>query len=172
MQDDTTILKKINRRVIYIIILIVLVISGVSFMIIKPYLHAPSSQTQDGLTEYSVAFNDALNLHVFVADTDQERSQGLSVFESLQEHQAMLFMFDTPGLYPFWMKDMKFPIDMIWVDQYGKIVYIYQNAQPADFPDVYQPQTKAQYVIEFVAGFSDTHGLSIGSDVSHILVQP
>ncbi|MDP3725202.1 MAG: DUF192 domain-containing protein, partial [Nanoarchaeota archaeon] len=60
-----------------------------------------------------------------VADTEEERARGLSGRDSLDEMRGMLFLFDSPAGGPevqsFWMKDMKFPIDIIWVRKGGVI---------------------------------------------------
>ena len=61
------------------------------------------------------------------------RLKGLSIKNTLNESEGMLFPFDTPGEYSFWMKDMKFPIDIIWIDSNYKIVYIEKNLQPCAF---------------------------------------
>ena len=53
--------------------------------------------------------------------------QGLAVKNQLKENEAMLFVFEKPGKHSFWMKDMKFPIDIIWLDSTGKIVHIEEN---------------------------------------------
>ena len=64
---------------------------------------------------------DLTSLRLEVADTDASRTLGLSGRDSLDSGAGMLFTFDAPGIYPFWMKDMKFPLDMVWIDS-GKVV--------------------------------------------------
>ena len=65
-----------------------------------------------------------------VADTDASRQQGLMFRENLPEGQGMLFVFGTEGRYGFWMKNMKFPIDIIWIDQEKKIVDMKLDLSP------------------------------------------
>lgn len=55
---------------------------------------------------------------VAIADTDEKRTKGLSGRDNLAQDQGMLFLFDKPGNYPFWMKDMRFPIDIIFFARY------------------------------------------------------
>ena len=80
----------------------------------------------------------------------------------------MLFVFDHDDRYRFWMKDMKFPIDIIWLDRRDRIVTIHENVSPcpADPCPVYTPPANARYVLEVSAGFSRAHDLKPGVRVS------
>jgi len=88
-------------------------------------------------------------------------AQGLSGRKSLGENQGMLFIFPTEGIYPFWMKDMLFAIDIIWMDKNYNIVYVKENAQPCTLFNcpVYKPNKPAQYVLEVEAGWARLHGV-------------
>lgn len=102
-----------------------------------------------------------------VVDTPEERRQGLGGREALETDQAMVFLFDEPGEYGFWMKGMLFPIDIIWVED-GEVVFIKENAKnlPLDVPDkalpVYTPDTPASMVIEVPAGDVEEYGIEVG----------
>ena len=74
----------------------------------------------------------------------------------------MLFIFEKPGKYYFWMKDMNFPIDMIWIGEDMRVIYIKKNAQPESFPKTYGPDIDSKYVLEVVAGFSEKNNLKEG----------
>lgn len=102
---------------------------------------------------------------VEIADTPTTRTQGLSGRATLAENTGMLFIFDRDDYYNFWMKDMRFPLDMIWFDDNWRIVDITANALPQDFPKTYQPRAPARYVLEVNAGFSATHHLTINDQV-------
>ncbi len=56
--------------------------------------------------------------NVMLAKTDAERIKGLSGRDKLGTNEGMLFVFKDPGIYPFWMKNMKFPIDIIYINKY------------------------------------------------------
>ena len=77
----------------------------------------------------------------------------------------MLFIFPEPGIYKFWMKDMNFPIDIIWLDETYHVVYVKKNADPKLYPETYQSGSPAVWVIETVAGFTDLHNVRIGDYV-------
>ncbi|MGB3921718.1 MAG: DUF192 domain-containing protein [Minisyncoccia bacterium] len=102
---------------------------------------------------------------VEIADTDLERSQGLSGREGLLPNHGMLFVFDAPGYHAFWMKDMKFPIDIIWINADSKVVWIEKNLSPETYPNLFRPKEPAKYVLEVPAGFAEEHGVVIGSVV-------
>src|SRR3989338_8783915 len=70
------------------------------------------------------------NVEVEVADTQEEQELGLSGRKNLKENEGILFVFDAPGKYGFWMKDMNFSIDMIWLAEDAKVIYIKKDARP------------------------------------------
>lgn len=102
---------------------------------------------------------------VEIAKTDVERGRGLSGRSSLPENAGMLFVFDAPGLYGFWMYGMHFSIDIIWISEEGRVVYIVEKAPPCQ-PDatceVFRPQEEAKYVLEVNAGVCEKLGLKVG----------
>ena len=100
-----------------------------------------------------------------VADTDFLRERGLSYRTSLAPQTGMLFVFDTPRVSRFWMKDMNFPIDIIWLSEDLKVVYIKKDARPEFFPETYEPKENAKYVLEVVSGFSGKNNLKEGDKV-------
>jgi len=105
-------------------------------------------------------------LKVEIANTPPARQQGLSDRPALDQNQGLLFIFDEPGLYSFWMKDMNFPLDIIWFDEKQKIVDLVLNAAPEEaIPQkVYQPSNQAQYALEVAAGFAEKYNLKSGDE--------
>ena len=100
-----------------------------------------------------------------IVDTIESRTLGLSGRTSMVEKEGMLFVFDEAGNYPFWMKDMLFSIDIIWLDANKKIVFIKENATPESFPETWGGEVKAKYVLEVISGFVKKHKLKIGDKV-------
>lgn len=103
-----------------------------------------------------------------VADTKSTREQGLSGRTSLKDNEGMLFVFDTPGRYGFWMKDMLFSLDLIWINQEGIVVEVERNAPKDSYPKTYMNASPANYVLEVNAGMAEEQGLFIGSKVKII----
>lgn len=100
------------------------------------------------------------------ARTQAEQEKGLSDRTSLPKNHAMVFAFDRPAIQCFWMKDMNFPIDMIWLDTNKTIVHIEQNIQPNTYPHAFCPHSPAKYVIEVNANISAEAGIKVGDHVS------
>lgn len=105
-------------------------------------------------------------IQVETADTPQARERGLSGRSALLENQGMLFVFSEDGIHSFWMKDMNFPIDILWISASREIVYIKENASPDDYPATYAPDKEARYVLEVAAGFVEKYGVRIGDRIS------
>lgn len=101
-------------------------------------------------------------IEVELAVTTEEHQKGLSIYNSLEPTKGMLFVFETPGKYSFWMQGMKFPIDIIWISEDMKIVYIKKNADHTKPFDQFGPSADAKYVLELVSGFTDTHNVKEG----------
>jgi uncharacterized membrane protein (UPF0127 family) len=74
----------------------------------------------------------------------------------------MLFVFDRPERYCFWMKDMKFHLDILWLDNSKRIVSIERNMSPRSYPETACPQEAARYVFEVNAGLSRQAGVDVG----------
>ncbi|MDD5096510.1 MAG: DUF192 domain-containing protein [Candidatus ainarchaeum sp.] len=103
-------------------------------------------------------------VHVEIADDFQELEEGLMFRESLPEDEGMLFVFPRPGNYAFWMKDTLVPLDAIYMDENSTVVGIVQM-EPciADPCPAYAPDSEALYVLEVNKGFSERHGIELGS---------
>ena len=98
-----------------------------------------------------------------IAKTPKEVARGLSGRDSLGETNGMLFYLGSRRNATFWMKDMKFPIDIIWIDK-GTIVYIVENAPVPTQNNIpaYTPDKLATHVLEVNAGFVSEHSIKIG----------
>lgn len=95
---------------------------------------------------------------VSVADTPEERRQGLSGTEQLPEFVGKLFIFDEDERHGIWMKDMNYAIDILWFSADRQIVHIEENVQPDTYTDsrtIFRSPEPARYVLEVVAGTVD-----------------
>lgn len=106
-----------------------------------------------------------------VADTDAERVRGLSGRASLGQNEGLLFVFEKPGFYGIWMKDMNFPIDIVWIDKDKKITHIEKNVSPRTYPKVFYAQKDNLailnlFVLELPVGFLAKNNIQIGDFVA------
>jgi uncharacterized membrane protein (UPF0127 family) len=107
-----------------------------------------------------------VELQASVAETIAQREQGLSSTPYLPAGVVKLFIFDESWPYSFWMKDMLYPIDIIWLDDEKMIVHIEHRVTPDTYPQSFTPPTAATYVIETNAGFAKAQGLATGTKAS------
>jgi len=134
----------------------------------------PREQVEEGKTRIRAK---TLDVTAEIAASDKEKKKGLSDRESLPISEGMFFVYDKMANYTFWMKDVQFPIDIIWIDKDKKIVYIAHNAQPErdkndDELKRYKPSAEAQYILEINAGLAAANGLEIGDQVDFVLQTP
>jgi uncharacterized protein len=102
-----------------------------------------------------------------VATSAAARAHGLSDTTELPADITKLFIFETSSRWGFWMKDMNYAIDMIWLDDLGKVVYVVASATPESYPGTtFVPPTVARYVLETVPGFAYAHGIATGTQVT------
>lgn len=104
-------------------------------------------------------------IRVSVADTESARRQGLSGRGGLEADEGMLFVFPEDGKYAFWMNDMSFSIDILWLSADGTVVYMAQNVSPDTYPRSFAPDRPARYVLELPAGYVKAYTVSTGDIV-------
>jgi uncharacterized membrane protein (UPF0127 family) len=100
-----------------------------------------------------------------IAKTDQQKTTGLSDRSCIGVDQGMLFVFDKPDSYSFWMKDMKFPIDIIWVSETNTVNKVKANASPSTYPDNFTNTEPAKYVLEIQADRSRQLNIAQGTQL-------
>lgn len=113
-----------------------------------------------------------------VADTEAERVRGLGGRKKLGANGGVLFVFPRADYHGIWMKDMMFPIDIIWLEDATpssspfergrgegglRVADIKEHVRPETFPEVFYPKVKARYVLEVHAGVAQENGLAVGS---------
>lgn len=120
---------------------------------------APAS----GFTPTATVRLDEHTVKVAVASTPLLQARGLSGVTELKRDEGMLFIFAAPDRYGFWMKDMRFPIDIVWFDENGVAVDFAQNVAPNSFPNVLRPSAPARFVLELPAGSVVRYGVVPGA---------
>lgn len=147
-----------------IIIVILVIVLGAAFYFTRQYIqNNPGGFFGRG---NSITINEQ-KIDLLFAKTQEERETGLSGRESLGENQGMLFTFDRPGFYSFWMQDMKFPIDIIFING-DKVVTIYENVPPpaaGETLTIYKPEEPADKVLELNANKAQELKLQKGATI-------
>lgn len=135
---------KLNFRKICIWTLVSIGIVSAAFVFSALFYNKKSTHIATGSSiEYK-----GHSIQVTLAETDTAREQGLSGTTTLQPNTGMFFIFQKPGNYGFWMKDMTYSLDIVWIDADFRIVHIEENVTPATYPTVFYPNTSTQYVLE------------------------
>jgi len=106
-------------------------------------------------------------LQVELMVSDEDRAMGLMFRPSLAPDRGMLFLFETPEFHGIWMKNCKFPIDIVWLDETKRVVHLAEKVPPcrADPCPVYEPLRKASWVVELNAGQARREGAVVGATV-------
>lgn len=90
---------------------------------------------------------------VIVADNTVTREKGLSGVESLKANEGLLMVFESDDYHGIWMKNMKIPIDILWLDSGKKVIHTVKDASPSlSTGTVFTPKKPARYVVELPAG--------------------
>lgn len=133
------------------IILIIISINKINTNHVKPYIVI-----------------DGKSFKVEIATTDAQKEKGLAKYKKIPDDFAMEFPFEKAGLYSFWMKDMKFSIDIIYVNK-NKIVQIFQNVpypKSGNWPLViYKSNVLADTVFEINGGLSQKYNFKKGDNI-------
>jgi len=113
-------------------------------------------------------------LQVEVMVKDEDRAMGLMFRPSLPRDRGMLFVFETEDFHGIWMKNCRFPIDILWLDPERKIVHVAEAVPPckADPCPVYNPLRRAAYVVELNAGQARREKAVVGAPVAFTLPEP
>lgn len=105
--------------------------------------------------------------HAEVADTEELRQLGLTQQTMMRDDQALLMVYDYDDVWPIQTKDMKFPIDIVWIGQNKKVMYVAKNARPSS-NSVYRPGGKSRYVLQLPAGSTTKYSVSVGKQAEFV----
>ena len=160
---------KIQQSFFFNTVVLLFLLSNVSCLheVFMDYGQKVYALNADNVSSSSVKIKDLI-VYVDLAKTPEQQAKGLSIKNTLNENEGMLFIFDTPKEYSFWMKDMKFPIDIMWIGSDNKIVYIEKNLQPCAFflfCTSYSPHANSKYVLEVPSNYTAKNSIVIGDRV-------
>ena len=151
-----------KKRVSFLIVIVFLIIIGIFLNSQNIFLRKADG---NNIKYVKIA---GQTVKVDLALTPKEQEQGLSGRIMLSSNQGMLFIFQKPSINYFWMKDMNFPIDMIWIDNNFRVIYIKKDVPPSTYPSSFGPGVDNSYVLEVSDGFSEKNNLKEGDIVEFL----
>jgi hypothetical protein len=146
-----------------------------SFLLIS--CNSSSEKSSEELSTEEITFTKEGELHIYKADnttealdiefaeTDYETATGLMYRDAMDENQGMLFIFSTPSVHSFYMKNTEFPLDILYITADQKIATIAANAEPFNEKSL-SSEVPIQYVLEINGGIAEKWNVKVGDSVS------
>ena len=165
------VMNKKNRILIWQVFFLVVVAS----IIVVAYLPVPVKEALSPIVNASRNITVSVDtstieiiapggiIRAEVANTPSLKEQGLSGRVSMDADRGMLFVFAKPSIYGFWMKDMNYPLDMVWMDADHQVISVSNDVATSTYPNAIFPASKIQYVLELNAGTSQNFGIATGT---------
>jgi len=148
----------VNKKIIIVSFISIVAVLFI-FLDIHPF------QRQENQT--NVVEIGSTEIPVEVVKRTEDLEQGLSGRESLNENKGMLFVLPERKIASFWMKDMKFPIDIVWISSDKKVVKVEANVSPSTYPMLFKNDNElAQYVLELQAIRAKDLNIELGTPVN------
>jgi len=115
-----------------------------------------------------IDFGNGTEIIATIAESSEDRSKGLMYKKALDDNTGMLFIFEKEGFYSFWMKNVMFPLDILWFDEELDIIHITEDIPPCNSEtcEVYVSPNPSKYVLEVNSNFVRNHNINIGDRVS------
>lgn len=101
-----------------------------------------------------------------IADTPEEREEGLSGRDTLPEDQGMIFVFETADQQCFWMKDTRIALDMLWFDANYRLIHRVMGVTPDTYPTSFCSPRPAKYVVELPGGTAEILNIKLDDELS------
>lgn len=149
-----------------LIAIFIILIGGGAYL----YVSSLPDPTIEDMPKVNATINEQ-SFTLYAPDTPEGLQKGLAIFDELAPNEGMIFRGLPVGIQSFWMKDMKFNIDIIWVNKDNEIIHIVYDASKDSYPSRFEnPSTRpSSYVIELTAGTAEKYSIIPGSKVT---IQP
>jgi uncharacterized membrane protein (UPF0127 family) len=122
----------------------------------------------DGQLDFFGEKNDTIiSIFIEIAEDDYSREKGLMYRRNIPDTVGMLFVFPEEDYHSFWMKNTPSPLDILYVDGFGKIVRIYENTEPYSEESIPSGEL-AQYVVEVKGGFCSVHHITTNHRIEFV----
>jgi uncharacterized membrane protein (UPF0127 family) len=131
---------------------------------IKLYQSNPANCKSSYRHDTTVKISDK-QINTEVVKSDSEKETGLAGRSCIGANEGMLFVFKELGKYDFWMKGMKFPIDVVWLNENKQVIKVAPNISPATYPKTFSSDMPSLYVLELPAGKAQQLNITDGSQL-------
>ena len=151
---------KVTNKVNIILGIALFLIAGILF------LYTQNSSLENNKIISEICFENKC-FEVEIADTAEKKRVGLMNRKYLDPDSGMLFIFDQAGIYNLWMKNTLIPLDMVWIDESNKVIFIKENAEPCKTEqcESFGSDEKALYILEINGGLVEEIELKIWDEV-------
>lgn len=147
----------------------VIIIFGLLLIIFGAVVFFQFSNKATGMKPNAKVIIGTHTFNVEVAKTSKDQQIGLTKYNNLKDDQGMLFIFEQPDMYTFWMKNMKFSIDIIYIKNDTVVSTIQKAAPAATEPTIYRPEAPSDKVLEINAGLVKKYNIKTGDKVKFVL---
>jgi len=107
-------------------------------------------------------------IYIETLTTEKQKEKGLSGRKFLASNNGLLFVYENMGNWKIWMKNMFFPIDVIWIDNEGIVVGVKTNISPESYPEIHQIDRQSRYIIELNAGAAERYNIKPGDKIYNL----
>lgn len=148
----------INKKILFgISLLIIVVVTFLLWPKQQPTPTLPVIRADIGETTYKL----------YAPNTTGNQQIGLSAFDNISNNEGMIFRGNPVGVQGVWMKDMKFNIDIIWIDKDNRVVHLVENASKDSYPTIFQnpDSVVSAYIIELQSGQIKSRQINKGDEV-------
>lgn len=155
---------KYYRRVVIAACLLLFFIIGIVLFVTRSKTFA--CEGGETYRQETIVKTGVKNFKAEVLTTPEEREKGLSGRACLPRDGAVVFEHEKDDIHGYWMKDMKFPLDIIWLDKDKKVITIAEALSAETYPKIFTPTSQARYVIEVNARHAEEFGIDVGDQLS------
>jgi uncharacterized protein len=155
---------KNSRLVLPIAVAFVIIASGFFFFVAKNIIE-PSGPADSTIT---ITVGEKIII-AEVVDTPDKMTRGLGGRENLSDGEGVWFIFAESAKHGIWMRNMKFPIDILWFDENLRLVHVKEDANPDTYPEIFSPPVNSRFVLEIPSGYAEKTGIKLGDTVQ---IQP
>lgn len=156
---------KVMKYALVILVGVIIVFAGALIFAGRNMNSTVPVENQEASLSRAIVNVGGKHLIASVANTPISRTRGLSNVKSIGPNEGKLFVFDKEDYHDFWMKDMKFSIDIIFINSLGTVVDIFENVSPDTFPNTFRPKYPALKVLEVNAGWASQNKIKVGDTV-------